>query len=134
MPGGFFFDMKMLGITQATGFLSQIDHELKHGLRDRLKQAAKIVADEQKSLTHSRRVRAAITFDVRVDSPVDYVASIGPLRRRAFFAHFLEFGTRATPAHPFSTRAFPFALPALQATEERVVDLVGVPPSLKGGR
>jgi len=127
MPGSFFLELKTLGIPEATGLVSQIDHELKQGLRGRLKEAAKMVSDQAASLSHSRRVRAAMGFDVEVRSLVEYHAVIGPVRRRAFFAHFLEFGTE-------HSRAFPFAAPALEATEERVVDLIGIPPVLGGGR
>jgi len=132
-PNTFFLDVKTLGIPEVTGFISQIDHELKQGLRDRLKEASKLVAEEMESRTHSRRVRSAITSTVEVRSLIDYEARIGPLQRKAFFAHFLEFGTKAGPGHA-ATRAFPFALPALEATEDRVVDLVGIPPSLGGRR
>ena len=124
MAGGFFLEMRLPGIPEAAGLVSQIDHELKQGVRVRLKEAAGLVADEMRAQTHSRRVRAAIGFDVEVKSPVDYRASIGPARRRAWFAHFLEFGTE-------HSRAFPFAAPAIVATEDRVVEIVGIPPSLR---
>ncbi len=136
------FFLQAVGIREAKAFFSEIERELKEGLRDRLKRAAKIVEDEAKSQTDSKRVRSAITSTVTVESLIDYRASIGPLRKRAFFAHFLEFGTRphlirnawghpgASVAHP-GARARPFLAPAIQVTEERVVDLVGVPPSLR---
>lgn len=134
MPANtFFLSAKLLGIPEVTGLVSRLDHELKQGLRDRLKQAAKIVSDEAKQRTHSRRVKAAMGFSVEVKSLTDYQAVIGPLQRRAFFAHFLEFGTKAAPGHG-ATRAFPFLVPALEATTDQVVDLVGVPPSLGGRR
>jgi len=118
------FGLDLEGFDDTSGFMSQIAHEMKVGTRDRLKQAAGLVAEAMRADSHSRRVRAAITFDVDVDSPTEWQATIGPLRRRAFFAKFLEFGTRYA-------RPFPFAEPALQQTEERVVDLVGVVPSLR---
>jgi len=134
MPANaFFLSAKLLGIPEVTGLISQVGHELKQGLRDRLKQAAKLVSDEAASRTHSRRVRAAMGFAVEVQSLTEFRAVIGPLQRRAFFAHFLEFGTKASPGHA-ATRAFPFLVPALAATEDQVVELVGVPPSLGGGR
>jgi HK97 gp10 family phage protein len=123
----FFLGARVLGIKEVNGLISEIDHDLKQGLRGRLKQAAKLVSDTAKGLTHSRRVRSAITYDVEVKSLVDYRASIGPLRRKAFFAHFLEFGT-------VHSRAFPFMEPAAESTEEQVFDLVGHIPALAGGR
>lgn len=118
------FFLQETGLKEASGFLTQIGRELKEETRGRVRQAAGLVAEEMRAQTHSRRVRAAIGFDVQVLSPFDFRASIGPSRRRAFFAHFLEFGT-------VHSRAFPFAAPALERTEERVVDLVGIPPSLQ---
>ena len=123
----FFMAARTLGIPEASGLVGTIDHELKQGLRGRLKDAAKLVQAEAQSRTHSRRVKSAITYDVEVKSLFEYRAAIGPLRRKAFFAHFLEFGTE-------HSREFPFLAPALDATEERVIDLVGIPPSLGGGR
>jgi HK97 gp10 family phage protein len=124
---GFFLDLSVVGIQQVNGLVSRVQHDLKQGLRDRLKEAAKLVATEAKARTHSRRVRSAITYEVNVKSLSDYEARIGPLRRKAFFAHFLEFGTT-------HSRAFPFLVPSIEATEERVLDLVGTLPSLGGGR
>ena len=124
MAGSFFLDARLEGLPEIRGLVSSIDHELKQDLRGRLKQAAGLVADEMRRQSHSKRVAAAITTDVEVVSLIDYRARIGPLRRRAFFAHFLEFGT-------VHSRAFPFAAPALEATEDQVVDLVGIPPILR---
>jgi HK97 gp10 family phage protein len=122
--GGFF--LQMAGVDEAQGFVSQLDHELKDGLRGRLKQGAKLVEEAAASRTHSRRVRAAMSSNVEVRSLSDFEARIGPTRRRAWFAHFLEFGT----SH---SRDFPFLVPALAATEDQVVELVGFPPSLMSG-
>jgi HK97 gp10 family phage protein len=119
----FFLDTKVLGIPEVQSLLSQVDHELKQGQRGRLKEASGLVADEMRARTHSRRVAKAVSFDVKVNSLIDFEARIGPTRRGAFFAHFLEFGT----SH---SREFPFAEPALEATEEKVIDLVGFPPVL----
>lgn len=120
----FFLQTRLEGMAEVRGLVSQIDHELKQGLRGRLKEAVGLVAEEMRALTHSKRVRAAISTDVEVLSLFDFRAAAGPTRRRAFFAHFLEFGT-------VHSRAFPFAGPALEATEDRIVELVGIPPSLR---
>jgi HK97 gp10 family phage protein len=119
-----FFELKPLGIPEAKGFISQIQRELKQDLRGRLRQAATLVAEEMRRDTHSKRVAAAIGFDIEVESLFEFRASIGPTRKRAWFAHFLEFGTE-------HSRAFPFAAPALETTEDEVVELVGIPPSLR---
>jgi HK97 gp10 family phage protein len=120
----FFLSAKTLGVPEVQGLLSDLDHELKQGLRARLKQGIGLVAEEMRRETHSKRVAAAISTDVEVVSLSEYRARAGPLRSRAFFAHFLEFGT----GH---SRGFPFAAPALEATEDQVVELVGIPPSLR---
>jgi HK97 gp10 family phage protein len=128
MPGGgFFLALRAVGAREAAASVSRVDLELKQGLRGRLKEAAQLVAGEARQRTHSRRVRGAITYDVEVRSLSEYRALIGPLRKKAFFAHFLEFGTE-------HSREFPFLAPALGATEDKVIDLVGIPPSLGGGR
>jgi len=118
------FEVTTTGFGEIKGLVSQIQQELKQGTRDRLRQAASLVAEEMRRDTHSKRVAAAIGFDVEVDSVFEFRASIGPTRKRAFFAHFLEFGTK-------HSRAFPFAAPALETTEEEVVELVGIPPTLR---
>ena len=120
----FFLQTRLEGMADVKGLVSQIEHELKQGLRGRLKQAAGLVEEEMRRETHSKRVAAAIGSDVQVLGLTEFRASIGPTRRRAFFAHFLEFGTE-------HSRAFPFAEPALEATEDAVVELVGIPPSLR---
>ena len=121
---GFFLQSRVAGLAEAQGFVSQIDHELKQGLRGRLKEGIGLVAEEMRARTHSKRVAAAISTDVEVVSLMEFRAAAGPTRRRAWFAHFLEFGT-------IHSREFPFAGPALEATEDRVVELVGIPPSLQ---
>lgn len=120
----FFLETKLAGMAEVKGLVSQIEHELKQGPRDRLKRAAGLVEDEMRAQTHSKRVAAAISKDVQVVSLTEFRASIGPTRRRAWFAHFLEFGT-------VHSREFPFAGPALAATEDQVVEIVGIPPSLR---
>lgn len=119
-----FLETKLSGMAEVKGLVGQIEHELKQGLRGRLKQAAGLVEEEMRRETHSKRVAAAVSSDVQVVSLTEYRASIGPTRRRAWFAHFLEFGT-------VHSRAFPFAGPALAATEDQVVEIVGIPPSLR---
>jgi len=94
-------------------------------LRQSLKEACRLVAADAKARTHSDRVRAAITWDVTIESETKYRAAVGPLRRKAFFAHFLEFGTRASAKHPFVTFPWPFLIPAAEANRERVVEIVG---------
>jgi len=122
--GGFF--VEAAGFEEAAGFFSELQHEFKQGLRERLKQAATLVTETAREETHSARVRAAMGFNVEVNSLVDFSARIGPSRRRAWFAHFLEFGT-------VHSRAFPFLAPALAATEDQVVEIVGIPPVLQHG-
>lgn len=114
----FFLTAQALGLKEVTGIFSAAEAEAKQSIRGKLKEAAKLVADEAKSQTHSRRVRSAITWDVEVRSAADYIARVGPTAKKAFFAHFLEFGT----AH---SRAFPFLAPAREAKEDEVVNLVG---------
>lgn len=108
----------------------------KVDLRNALRQAASIVAREAQARTHSRRVKAAMTYDVTSLGPMQLRASIGPLRRKAFFAHFLEFGTNPSAKRPWSTAPQPFLIPAAHASEQRVIDLVGnavmTLPAIKG--
>lgn len=120
-------NLSAIGIKSSTSFFRALADDHKQHRRGRLKQAAKMVADVAKRKAKSRRVRAAMSFDVRVDSPSEFSADVGPSRRRAFFAHFLEFGTE-------HSRAFPFLIPAKEETEDRVVELVGVPFLLQRGR
>jgi len=139
---GFF--LETTGLNELHSFLGELDHEMKQGLRVRLKEAAGIVAEEAKRQTHSARVRSAMSTTVTVRSLVDYEARIGPNRRRAWFAHFLEFGVRphvmknffgrkgVAVQHP-GARAFPFLAPALAITEDQVVEIVGFPPILQKG-
>lgn len=124
---GFFIETRVRGIKEASILFEGIESDLTHGKRQRLIEASKLVASAVKSKTHSRRVRKAITYNVDVQSSGSFWARIGPKRRPAWFAHFLEFGTT-------HSRAFPFLLPAKQATEERVVEIVGIPPTLRQRR
>ena len=116
----FFLEARTLGIPEVTSLISELDRDLKQDLRGRLKRGAAIVTEEAKSRTTSRRVRRALSYDVQVNSLIDYRAVVGPTRKGAFFAHFLEFGTT-------HSRAYPFLMPAAEATEDQVVDLVGLP-------
>ena len=120
------FFLKTIGIKSVQSFIGGIGNEISEGTGGRMKEAAELVADKARSLTHSRRVKKAISFTVRRRSAGNFEAVIGPEQRKAFFAHFLEFGTK-------HSRAFPFLAPAAKATEDKVVELVGIPPSL-GGR
>ena len=124
---GTFFALEALGVGDARSFFKDLSADIKGGMRDRLKKAAKLVSDTAKRKTHSRRVKAAISFDVRADSLAQFSAVVGPLRRKAFFAHFLEFGT-------VHSRARPFLIPAKKETEDDVVEIVGVPFLLQGPR
>jgi HK97 gp10 family phage protein len=120
------FYLRSDGITNVQGWVSEMQRGIVQGLRDRLKQAAQLVVVEARARTHSRRVAAAMSYDVEVRSPSDYRAVVGPIRRRAFFAHFLEFGT----SH---SREFPFLDPAAEAKAEEVISLVGEPFLLAAG-
>lgn len=133
--------------------LDFIDEFSKIDLRGRLREAARLVRDAARAHTQSRRVREALTYDVSVKSLIEYQARVGPERKLAWFAHFLEFGTRphqiasgararqvtasgrvkrrghdiaGSRMHP-GARAFPFLMPAEAETEEQVVDIVGQP-------
>ena len=121
---GFFLDAEMVGIKKVDNLMEGIRKDLKQGLPKRLKTAAGIVATAAKSRTGSRRVRAAMSFDIAVESATEFEARIGPTRRKAFFAHFLEFGT-------VHSRAQPFMAPAAKATQSQVLDLVGRLPSIR---
>ena len=124
-PGaGAGFFLEATGITELQDFLGDMQHELNQGLRERLKEAAGLISEEAKRQTHSARVRSAMSTTVTVRSQIDFEARIGPSRRRAWFAHFLEFGT-------IHSRDFPFLAPALAITEDQVVELVGFPPVLE---
>lgn len=132
------FLVRVMGLDAAH---SEMDRIAKVDLRTTLKEAARLVAEDAKARTHSRRVRAAITSDVQVRSAREFRAAVGPLRRKAFFAHFLEWGTKASegtttrkvPGRPSVTVRYahgatlpqPFLVPAAIANEQRVVDLVG---------
>jgi HK97 gp10 family phage protein len=120
------FFLTEIGIRSVKGLIKDIDDEISEGMGGRMKEAAELVADKARSLTHSRRVKKAISFTVRRRSAGNFEAVIGPEQGKAFFAHFLEFGTK-------HSRAFPYLAPAAKATEDKVVELVGIPPSL-GGR
>jgi HK97 gp10 family phage protein len=120
------FYLKVEGLADVEGWVAEMKRGIVQGLRDRLKQAARLVQTEAQARTHSRRVKAAMTYDVEVQGPGSYKAVVGPLRRPAFFAHFLEFGTT-------HSRAFPFLEPAAEAKEEDVVSLVGEPFLIAAG-
>jgi HK97 gp10 family phage protein len=134
--------LEAIGIREVSGFFQELGHDLKDGLRDRLRQAAAIVRDEARAEAPSRRVRSAMTFSVEVDSITDYLARIYPRGKWAFLARFLEHGTKPHPIanfhghegevwlHPGS-RPQPFLQPTTEATEDRVVELVGIPPVLR---
>lgn len=139
------------GLPEALTF---IDEFSRIDLRDRLREASVLVRDVAKGMTHSRRVRAAMGFSVSVKGLNQYQAEVGPSRKTAWFAHFLEFGTRphqiargarapqsvvtksgrirrrrghviaGSRIHP-GARARPFLLPAAEATEDQIVDIVG---------
>ncbi len=126
----FFLDTKVLGLVETNQWLEGL---ARQDLRERLRKASRLVSDTAKSMTTSRRVKAAMSYDVRVVSSTVFRAVVGPLRRKAWFAHFLEFGTKASPRH-HATRAFPFLIPAEEATEQEVVDIVGEPFLLRAGR
>jgi len=126
MAGGFSILLRTSGIKGTEKFFSRAEHEIKNETKGRLKKAAALLANRARKKTHSKRVRKAISFDVEVKSPTNWKATIGPDSKKAFFAHFLEFGTR-------HSRAFPFMKPALDDTEDEIVEIVGVPPVLAGG-
>lgn len=123
-----------IGLDPVKGLLKDIADDARQGRKDRLRQAAKLLRDEAASRTTSRRVRSALTFSVSVTSLLDFEARIWPRKQKAFFAGFLESGTKASAARPWPTRAFPFLEPAREEKEDEVVDLVGIPPVLRGGR
>jgi HK97 gp10 family phage protein len=144
--GGFF--VEAAGFEEAGAFFSKLQHELKQGMRGRLREAAEVVKGAAQEETHSARVRSGMTISVNVKSLTEFSARIGPSRRRAWFAHFLEFGTGphmqqkavregfVGPAAPFShpgSRAFPFLAPALARTADEVTEIVGFPPILQHG-
>ena len=120
----FFLNAQMVGIKKVDNLMEGIRKDLKQGLPKRLKTAAGILATAAKSRTGSRRVRAAMSFDIAVESATEFEARIGPTRRKAFFAHFLEFGT-------VHSRAQPFLAPAAKATEGAVFNLVGRLPTIR---
>ena len=145
--GGFF--VEATGFEEAGAFFSNLQHELKQGMRGRLREAGQLVKSAAQEETHSARVRSGMTVSVNVASLMEFSARIGPSRRRAWFAHFLEFGTRphmeqrgpgsgkqGPPGPPFShpgSRAFPFLAPALARTADEVTEIVGFPPMLQHG-
>lgn len=116
---------RFLGLKELERAMAEAGRRIRADLRARLKEAGRIVQADAKGRATSKRVRRALTLTVRVPTPADFEAEVGTLRRRAFFAHFLERGTKAGPAHPFTTRAFPFLAPAVEATEERVFRILG---------
>jgi len=121
----FLIDMDLKGTKGVQELSKDVQRDLgPSGFRSRLKDAAKLILRDAKKRTHSSRVKKAITSEVNVTSSKEFEARIGTERKKAFFAHFLEFGT----SH---SRKFPFMLPALLANKERVVSLVGKLPSLK---
>lgn len=134
--------LEILGVNEVQDLLGEVNHELKDGLKDRLKEAAALVRDEARSFSDSRRIRSALTFTVFVSSLVEFGARIFPRGKWAFVARFLEGGTKphaipnfhgregVTWMHP-GARPHPFLEPARVATEDRVVDLVGIPPVLR---
>jgi HK97 gp10 family phage protein len=120
---GFFIETRVRGIREANVFLTQVGKELKDGTLDRLIEASRIAVNAARNETHSARVKSAMTYDARVRSHNDFISRIGPSRKKAFFAHFLEFGT----SH---SRPFPFLAPAVERIVDEITELVGVPPSL----
>ena len=114
----FFIDVGIQGVTDLDKFLRQEERDRAHRLRDRLKDATALVKESAKRYTQSRRVRAAMGSRVDVKSETEFFAAVGPTRKGAFFAHFLELGTE-------HSRAFPFLAPAKAETEDKVLELVG---------
>lgn len=127
MPGSFFVNVAEKGTREASILMRNIERDITKGMRTRLVQAAKVVIKAARAKTHSKRVAAAMSYDVDVRSKTDFQVRVGPSQKKAFFAHFLEFGT----SH---SRAFPFLAPAKEQTEDEVVELVGIPFVLRQRR
>jgi len=121
---GFFLDAQLVGIKKVDSLTKRIEKDIRQGLPKRLKTAAEIVKTAAQSRAKSRRVRAAMSFDVKVKSATDFEARVGTERRKAFFAHFLEFGTEHSQKQPFLG-------PAAKAKEGEVLDVVGRLPSIR---
>jgi len=131
-----------LGIGEAQDLLGEVNHELKDGLKDRLKEAGGIVRDVERGQVKSGRIKSALTVAVSVRSLAEFEARIFPRGKWAYIARFIEGGTKPHPIpnfrgregvvfdHP-GARAYPFVEPTLQQTEDRIVELVGIPPVLK---
>ncbi|KKL51460.1 hypothetical protein LCGC14_2295270 [marine sediment metagenome] len=120
---GFFLDAQLVGIKKVDSLTKRIEKDIRQGLPKRLKTAAEIVKTAAQSRAKSRRVRAAMSFDVKVKSATDFEARVGTERRKAFFAHFLEFGTEHSKAA--------ISGPAAKAKEGEVLDVVGRLPSIR---
>jgi hypothetical protein len=134
--------LEVLGVREVTDLFAEVNHELKDGLKDRLRQATKLVRTAAADETDSRRMKSALTIKVVVDSLIEFLGVIFPRGKWAFIGRFLEGGTKphiidnfhgregvAWP-HPGS-RPHPFLRPALEKTTDQVVELVGIPPVLR---
>lgn len=117
--------VEFFGLKEFERAMGAADKFLKRELRKNLRTAGRLVIRDAKGRTHSRRVRRAFTMTARVLGINEFELEVGTNRRRAFFAHFLEKGTRASAKRPFSTRAFPFLAPAVDAQNENVFRIIG---------
>jgi len=130
------------GIPEVAGLLGQVDRELGGGLKDRLKQAVKLVQSAVRARVDSRRLKGTISAAVSVRSLIDFEARVYPRGKWSYIARFLEGGTRphvipnfhgrdgVVFQHPGS-RPHPMFAPAFEETEDQVVELVGIPPVLR---
>lgn len=128
------FSLAVLGIDGVRGLVDVVAREVHHGMRDRLKAAAEFVADKERSLSHSAHVARTVNYEINEVGPGVLEAIVGPHKTKgnwAFLAPWLEYGTKSSARHPFTTRPFPFVAPTVDATAEHVMDMVGLIPSLE---
>jgi HK97 gp10 family phage protein len=121
-----FLDVQLFASEGLANLDREIQEKFRREVRTRLKKAADVLIRAEREHSISERVERAISAGISVNSPDDFQVTIGPETKKAFFAGFLEKGTKASAARPFSTRAFPFREPSLEATEEAIFELIGL--------
>lgn len=127
-----FLDVQLQGIDVLANYGEELREKFRKEMRGQLKKAADVLIRAEREFSKSERVDRAISANLQVGSPDDFQVVIGVETKKAFFAHFLEKGTKATVGpgpkggHHVATRAFPFREPSLEATEEAIFALIGL--------
>lgn len=127
-----FLDVQLVASEGLVNLDREIQERFRKEVRARLKKAADVLIRAEREASISERVDRALGSTLQVNSPDDFQVTVGPETKKAFFAGFLEKGTKALAGagpkggHHVATRAFPFREPSLEATEEAIFELIGL--------